>query len=198
MLGSHMAGGNSTEGRVKDDFYGTPKEATHSIMQALRPRLKEIEHRTIHEPCCDEGAMGKVMIEYGLKVLGTDINPRGYGYQKDFQKIASNGKKPVITNPPFSLAEELIVRSLEIWESDFLVLLLKSTYFHAGERQALFERHKPTNIFALPWRLDFHNLGRPTMECSWFVWDYRNEKPDCCDYQIAPNLNPKKRASKPA
>ncbi len=195
-LGSMMAGGNSATGRVEDDFYPTPPEATEALMQVIAGTLDK--SWTIHEPCCGDGAMAKVIAGHGFKVESTDIKPRGFGEEADYRELIMPQGQAVITNPPFTLAPDLITHALWIWEVDFLALLLKSTFFHAADRTSLFNRFRPSLIMPLPWRLDFQNRGRPTMECSWFIWDRRvvkglPEDPDTA-YRIAPNLNPKRRA----
>lgn len=194
-LGAMMAGGNPQEGRVEHDFYGTPPEATRSILQAYKPFLGQPEY--IHEPCCGDGAMSKIIMDYfpDSKVISTDLIDRGYGATKDIFSIPQTPARVVITNPPFNLAEDIIRHVLGVWKADVLMLLLKSTFFHAGERGhgGLFDEFRPSSIWPLPWRLDFHNLGRPTMETAWFVWDKNNPTADGYpSYRIAPNLNPKK------
>ena len=131
-------------------------------------------------------------------MVGTDINPRGFGTKAnilDIQKPLGDG---VITNPPFSKAEEIIRHVMGVLKPEYFALLLKSTFWHADERTALFNTYRPTMIAGLPWRPDFNGLGRPTMECSWVVWDQRhptyNRFPE---YHLLPNLNPRKRNSKP-
>lgn len=194
-LGAMMAGGNAADGRVEDDFYATPPEATKSILTAYGPFLWHPEY--IHEPCCGDGAMSKIILEHfkGVNVISTDLIDRGYGAVKDIYSIPRTPATVVITNPPFSEAEGIIRHVLGVWKADVLMLLLKSTFFHAADRaEGLFNEFRPSSIWALPWRLDFHNKGRPTMECSWFVWDKNNPTADGFpSYRIAPNMNPRKR-----
>jgi len=195
-IGAFMAGGNSQTGRVENDVYDTPEEVTQTLFTSL-PHFFPTG-QMIYEPCCGDGKMGRVIEKNGYGVIGTDINPRGYGSKADFKTLTSVPYKNVVTNPPFKDAEELIRKALGEWKVERLALLLKSTYFHASERTVLFDEFKPTHILALPWRPDFHGQGRPTMEMSWFVWDFTTVDAEC-SYRIAHNLNPKKKSSrKPA
>lgn len=196
-LGAMMAGGNPEDGRQEDDFYATPPEATKALLAAYGPFLKD--RGTILEPCCGDGAISKVLESEGYSVVSSDLVARGYGTQQNIFDV-QYGHPITITNPPFSIAEEIVRCVLGKLKSDCLCLLLKSTFFHADDRaQYLFNEFRPTRIYALPWRLDFMGLGRPTMECSWFIWDRSNPSLDGYpSYRIAPNLNPKrkKRAKK--
>lgn len=168
-LGAMMAGGNPAEGREDDDFYSTPKEATRALMQVLQP----IHTMQVWEPCCGEGAMSDTIASYGAKVLASDINPRGVGQTQDFFAMTElpAGIQAIITNPPWSRAEEFIRHAWETLKVDQMALLLKATYWHAATRLPLFRECTPAVIMPLTWRLDFKGLGRPTMECSWFLWD---------------------------
>lgn len=186
-LGSMMAGGNPADGRVEDDFYATPREGTQAVMTMLDLPPNSL----VHEPCCGDGGMATVIKEYGHRVIGTDLVARGFGHKVDIFSIKRQIGKVVITNPPFSLAEDIIRHAMEHMQPDTLALLLKSTFFHAGERQALFDQYRPSMIALLPWRLDFKGLGRPTMECSWFIWTKGFTGYPVT--RICPNLNPKKK-----
>jgi hypothetical protein len=192
-LGAMMAGGNSAEGRQEDDFYATPPEATQSLYAAYGAHLPHL----ITEPCCGDGAISKVLVQNGHTVYSTDLVDRGYGLQADIFSVGT-GSSCVITNPPFNIAEEIVRHVLGRWKSEILILLLKSTFFHADDRAAnLFNEFRPSRVYMLPWRLDFLGKGRPTMECSWFIWDKNNPTTDGFpSYRVAPNYNSKKRKTR--
>lgn len=162
-LGSAMAGGNSSEGRVEDDFYPTP----HGVTQAL---LKIVSFRgVIHEPCCGDGAMTRVLEDAGHKVVASDINPRGSGVARDFFTITKPVGHNIVTNPPFKIAVRMIEHGLTL-NPQVMAMVLKSTFWHARNRRDLFERTQPAMICPLLWRPDFLGLGRPTMEVMWCIW----------------------------
>lgn len=78
----------------------------------------------------------------------------------------------IITNPPFSCAEQFIRKCLDL-EKPF-AMLLKSQYWHAAGRWQLFMEHPPAFVLPLTWRPDFNfgkRGGNPTMEVLWTVWD---------------------------
>ena len=173
-LGSAMAGGNPTIARSKDDFYATPHEVTQALLQT------ETFTGRIWEPFGGDGAIVKVLKRAGYKdVVASDINPRAEGIAK---RSVFDVKTPVahciISNPPFQLADGKdvadVIEHLLSLRPRKLALMLKSTFWHAKGRAALFERTKPAAIYPLLWRPDFLGLGRPTMEVMWCVWKWGN------------------------
>ncbi|GAB7057372.1 hypothetical protein JCM16163A_41210 [Paenibacillus sp. YK5] len=81
------------------------------------------------------------------------------------------GCHAIITNPPFNLSADFILKA--IGEADVVAMVLKSQYWHASKRTKLFQQYPPAYVLALNWRPDFLNKergGSPTMECLWTVW----------------------------
>lgn len=165
-LGSAMAGGNATNGRQDDDFYPTPGNVTQALLTV------ETFPGPVLEPACGDGSMVRELEAAGYRVIASDINPRGVGKTIDFLglkgRLAANVS--IVTNPPFTLAVSFIEKAMELGASK-LCLVLKSTFWHAANRNPLWRRHQPARIYPLLWRPDFLGLGRPTMEVAWHVWD---------------------------
>lgn len=165
-----MAGGNSIRGREKDDFYRTPKEATKALCDVLGVG---VDHYIL-EPCCGDGAISKILVGRGATVQSSDLIDRGYGTQADFFSYTEMpaGFDTIITNTPFGkFPAKFINHAWHTLKVRQMALLLKSTYFHALDRSEIWDTARPCCILPLTWRLDFMELGRPTMECSWFLWD---------------------------
>lgn len=108
-------------------------------------------------------------------MISTDIRETGYGTggvdflqtRKDEQEIHA-----IITNPPFAMSEQFIRHALS-HDVPVVAMVLKSQYWHAAKRQALFEEFPPAYVLAMTWRPDFmggERGGAPTMECHWTVW----------------------------
>ena len=164
LVGSRIAGGNSEYGRCKGDFYPTPPEATIALMRFL-----SLEAGTkIWEPACGENHMVNAMLSAGdYTVIGTDIQSGD-----DFLSCAPKDCDWIITNPPFSIADDFAKRCMDLKKP--FALLLKSQYFHAKKRLGLFEQHQPEYILPLTWRPDFlfnqRGHGQPLMDMIWVVW----------------------------
>lgn len=167
-----IAGGSSAQNsRHASDFYETPPECTVALMR----HLPEWRKRGTWEPACGDGAIGKVLRDMcgGQAVVETDlrITARSLG-GVDFlrQTRMPEGTHQIITNPPFNLAAEFI-RHARSFGVPF-ALLLKSTFWHAAERRALFVETSPVKVLPLGWRpaMAPDRGGSPTMEFSWTVW----------------------------
>jgi hypothetical protein len=81
----------------------------------------------------------------------------------------------IITNPPFNLSEDFIRHALT--QAGTVAMVLKSQYWHAKKRSALFQEFPPAYVLPLTWRPDFLFNTRqpgdkvgPTMEVHWTVW----------------------------
>lgn len=174
---------NNTEKRRELDFYPTPPDVTHALMDflALPPR------QTIWEPACGDGAMVDVLKQYGKSlcngsfkgntVIATDIretsicsNPVDFLSTKEISSVDA-----IITNPPFNLSEEFIRHAIK--KAPVVAMLLKSQYWHAAKRMKLFNEFPPAYVLPLSWRPDFlfdtrkpGDKVNPTMEVAWSVW----------------------------
>ena len=166
-----LTGGNPHGTRKSSDFYPTPWEVTQALLDYLNipPGAK------IWEPACGEGHMVKVLEDNGFNVHATDI-----AFGQDFlSETLPSGTEWIITNPPFSLADEFIEKCIS--HNRPFALLLKSQFWHAKKRYRLFIEHPPAKILPLTWRPDFCFLDRkkgdraaPLMEVFWCVWDGRS------------------------
>ncbi len=171
LSGQNLTNSSKKNERRPTDFYETPEDVT----QVLLDYLSISTHYKIWEPACGEGKISKVLKENNYDVLSSDIRDVGYeaAFKFDFLNGSlKRGQDWIITNPPFSLAEQFIGRCL--LRNGSFALLLKSQYWHAKKRTALFKSCRPKYILALNWRPDFlygERGGNPTMECFWCVWE---------------------------
>lgn len=180
---SVIIGGVSTEHKRNDaDFYPTPPECT----VALLDHLTSFRGLSVWEPACGDGAISR-----GVTVLSTDLHDRGYGrFGIDFLNQHKSQADVIITNPPFALAEAFI-RKCAKFEVPF-AMLLKSTYWHAKTRHALFRETGPAAVCPMLWRPNFApERGKsPTMDVCWTVW--ADEPSDNCQYVPLPKPAPHK------
>lgn len=116
MVGASVDLHGDGKKRPASDFYVSPRIAT--------VRLLETEHfdGLIWEPCCGNGAISKVLVEYGHDVLSSDLHNWGYGidgvdflatqYPRQVQRRLGQ-VRAVVTNPPFGLATQIVERALD-------------------------------------------------------------------------------------
>lgn len=154
------AGGN----RRDNDFYPTPPECTVALLNFLEERFLIKPGDTIWEPACGDGAMSSVMQSKGYSVIGTDII-----YGQDYLTFDIDSDPDwIITNPPFSVAQEFISRSAS--KKKPFALLLKSQYWHSAKRLKVFQEFRPAFVLPLTWRPDFTGNGRSLLDMTWVVW----------------------------
>ena len=84
------------------------------------------------------------------------------------EELGSGRFHAVITNPPYSLAQEFLVRSLQ--HARWVIFLLRLNYL-GSERRADFMRKYPPDVYVLPNRPSFTGQGKTdATEYSWCVW----------------------------
>lgn len=72
-----------------------------------------------------------------------------------------------ISNPPFSIAMEVILKALEM--SGWVVMLLRLNYLGTTDRNEFFQTRMP-DIYVIPERPSFDGKGTDSIEYAWFVW----------------------------
>lgn len=173
MTASRITGGNTSFYRSQADFYPTPDDVTEALIFAIDPNP---ETTKIWEPACGDGRMVKCLERIGpYAVVGTDILTGN-----DFLATPlPDGCNWIITNPPFSQAEEFIRHAYELGVP--FAFLLKSQFWHARKRYPLFKDCPPDYIFPLTWRPDFlfgARGGSSLMDVAWNVWLRKDEAND--------------------
>ena len=161
---SRIVGGNTAYKRHESDFYPTPANVTCALLDFLELPIGT----TIWEPACGEGHMAEVMRDYGYEVIATDLQQGD-----DFLTSGDYNCDWIITNPPFSIADQFIQRCVRSGRP--FALLLKSQYWHAKSRLGLFRNNPPTFVCQLTWRPDFtfktRGKGSPLMDVMWVIWE---------------------------
>jgi hypothetical protein len=162
----NLANATQDNKRRELDFYPTPPDVTHALMEFIDMRIY-----TIWEPACGDGAMSEVLKMYSPDVISSDLRETGYGEGGVDFLTAHRDCDAVVTNPPFNVSEQFIRHALT--KAGTVAMVLKSQYWHAKKRAALFQEFPPAYVLPLTWRPDFmggERGGAPTMEVHWTVW----------------------------
>lgn len=177
--------------RHPDDFYRTPAWCTRAIL----PYVCRFglcwptggEGDVIVDPCCGDGAILDVIADTWPKAtrLGVEIDgdrciashDRGHRVSKrDALSVGPwHHTKPrlVITNPPYSLAEDFVRRALdEVAEGGVVAMLLRLPFL-ASMKRAAWLRSATPSVHVLPKRPSFTGKGTDSTDYGWFVWDGR-------------------------
>lgn len=170
--------------RNKSDFYQTPYSLTRLFLN-----MNDFDKtKTILEPCNGKGAITKILKEYNFKdIITNDINDKE---GIDFLKWNEDNKiSQIITNPPYRLAYDFVLKCKKV--CDRFALLLPLSYLHGKKRYDYiynvdtFKLKKVYIFTRYPLLTDkvYENGKHKTgmMVYSWFVWDK--------DYKGLPEIN---------
>ena len=104
---------------------------------------------TCLEPACGAGHMAKVLKEYFGEVKSADAYAYGYGPIRDYltYPYETDAFDWVITNPPFRLAKEFVLRSFRVAKRGIAILARTVFLESSGRYNAIF-REKPPTKFA--------------------------------------------------
>jgi len=131
-----------------DDF-PTPPWATRALIEHVIRDKSALAEITCLEPACGAGHMAKVLNEYFSEVHAADVSDYGYGQIRDFLSYpySAGAYDWVITNPPFRLAEDFVLRAIDVARVGVAILARTVFLESAGRYRAIFE-HSPPNVFA--------------------------------------------------
>jgi hypothetical protein len=158
------------------DFYETPEEVTREFLF----EYFEGDFHVILEPCAGSGKMVKVLRDrFPLAWIEANdirdsslipyVNKR---YTSDFLKMLKGDTDYdlIFTNPPYSLAEEIITHALETWSKATVVMLLRLNFLGSQKRKSFWDKHPVSEIYVLSKRPSFTGKGTDATEYAWFVW----------------------------
>ncbi len=154
------------------DFYPTPRWATQALVD------HESFKGTVWEPACGDGAMSEVLEENGLRVFSSDLHVRGFGKSGvDFLKYDTGVWPNIITNPPYNLAGEFVLRALKKSEKKVSLLLRLAFLEGAARQQNIFQKTPLARVWVFSERVTFYPKGEErasggTTAYAWFVWEH--------------------------
>ena len=160
--------------RQKDDFYPTPPEASQALLDK-----ENFGTGTIWECACGDGAISNVLKENEYNVYSTDLNDYGYGLSRvDYLMTVKPNDNIiyVVTNPPFKLAKEFILKTLDLNIPKSAFLLRLSFLESVRRYDSLFKNYPPIRVYVFKkrltiWRGDQERQGNGTVAYAWFVWE---------------------------
>lgn len=137
--------------REVNDYYATPKRAVIDLLD----RIKFNDY--ILEPAVGEGHIDKILKDHGYITYYSDIVHRGYEgtIEVDFLKADMIGLDvDIVTNPPYRLAQEFIVKSLDvILTGNKVAMLLPLTFLESIKRKQFFEDYPPKYVYVFSKRI---------------------------------------------
>lgn len=168
--------GESGYARIAGDAYYTEPWVTNALIEG-RGGLPV----RVWEPAAGNGAMSNVLKAWGCEVLETDIDPQAEGIEKrDFFDCKEAASQAIITNPPYSHAQQFIEHALNLTKphKGMVALLLRNEYDSAKKRKHLFKDHPAfdTKLVLLKrprWFAD--GASSPRHNFAWFIWNWNTQ-----------------------
>lgn len=175
LKGSSLAGGNPMRGREENDYYATNPKSTLALLS-----VENIVYPVL-EPCCGEGHISKLLTG---DVDSFDLIFRGYGIGGiDFLTFVPQKKyQDIVTNPPYKLFNEFLVKSLEI-ATHRVYFFGKLVALEGIQRSYLLEKSPLKYVYVFRSRQQPLQGGSEidpitgkrwagnTMAFAWFVWE---------------------------
>ncbi len=167
-----------TEPKDSPDDFPTPPWATRGLIEHVLEDKKSLANMSCLEPACGAGHMAKVLKEYFGQVQSADTHRYGYGQQRDFltYPYETNAVDWVITNPPFRLAEEFVLRALRVARHGVAILARTMFLESVGRYGAIFRDDPPTKFAQFAERVPMVR-GRLDIKATtatgyaWLVWE---------------------------
>ncbi len=160
--------------RNKSDYFQTPYSITEQLLE------REKFTGQIFESACGDGAILEILKKHGyMNTVAIDIKDND---SFDFLKYNNVTFNSIITNPPFSLATEFVIKAKELYTKK-IAFLLPLNYLHGQKRYKLkiFKELATVYVFTrYPLLTDkIRPDGKYKTGCivyAWYVWKKRHKK----------------------
>jgi hypothetical protein len=185
------------------EVYPTPEWCVHRLLDVFTPWGS-----CWFEPCVGEGAIIDAVRSHvsGIgECIGWYTNdarevPRPSGAilhsVHDVRELRADNHDVLITNPPYSLAEDIVRACIPMART--VIMLLPMPFHGSGGRASLIAEHRPSAIYQLPDRPIFAGTGSNSVEYGWFVWQADAPKlPYSPLYMLPTTPKEQRRAKRP-
>lgn len=139
------------------DFYPTPSWCYTNL------NIDWSLFTSAHEPCAGDHRIVKFLTSKGINTTHTEIL-EGTNFLQ-----WTGTTDLIISNPPFSLAQEFI--GYAIPRANTTIMLLRLNFLASIKRYDWWKNHSPTSLYVLSKRPSFTGEGTDATDYAWFVWD---------------------------
>ena len=153
------------------DYYATDPIAAEWLIKLEKLNLN------IWECAAGEGNLSKVFESNGFTVKSTDLIDRGYGTGGiDFLACEDKFDGDIVTNPPYSLAQDFIEHALSLIPiGNKVCMFLKVQFMEGKNRRRLFDNAPPIRIWVSSSRISCSKrnatYGGSMIDYAWDVWE---------------------------
>lgn len=169
-----LGASNHTEDeREINDYYATDPKAAELLLQL------ETFSNNIWECSAGEGHLSKIFEVHKYNVKSTDLIDRGFceGGIDFLSSEITKWNGDIITNPPYSLALDFILKALDIIpEGNKVAMFLKIQFLEGKRRKKLFLENPPQTVYVSSSRLlcakngKFRKGESSAVAYGWFIW----------------------------
>jgi len=191
------AAGRNLPGRSRQqlDQYMTPAWAVEALLAEAADSIPG----PVLDPCCGSGSILSALGGHPVERIGMDLDEGMVDLARQALRVADRpaegltdsavsgdflgplghvqgfvggwGVETIVTNPPYRLAEEFIVRSLAVLPSGGRVFALLRLGFLASQRRRhLYEGDRFRGVYVLTRRPSFVHGRTDASEYGWFWW----------------------------
>jgi len=123
---------NSEYARASNDWYVEPA-------WVLKPLIDVCTISEFHDPCCGSGTLPIEGKRLGLKTTGADLIQRNSAFPvQDYLKDIARHTN-IVTNPPYKLAEEIILHALNhSYELSKIAVFVPTKFLSSQRRHVIF------------------------------------------------------------
>lgn len=167
-----------TEPHDSLDDFPTPPWATRALCEWLAG-FQPLEQQTCREPTANRGHMVRPLREYFGAVLASDVHDYGVGFDvRDYlfgPAEHMSWTDWTVFNPPFRLAEEFILRALDLSRLGCATLVRVAFLESVGRYERLFSVTPPSHVLQFTERVVMHKgklapEGSTATAYAWVIW----------------------------
>lgn len=172
-----LGASNHTENeREKNDYYATDPLTIDELLK------KETLNHNVWECACGGLHLSNKLKELGYNVRTSDLVKRVEDDNievLDFLSYQGKYDGDIVTNPPYILAKEFVLKALDIVnEGNKVVMFLKLLFLESQNRyEELFKLYPPKKIYVFSKRVrcqingDFSKKDSSAICYAWYVWE---------------------------
>lgn len=176
---SHAVMAQRIEPNDSPDDFPTPPWATRALLEhVINENQANFRDMTCLEPACGAGHMARVLQEYFSNVVASDAFTYGYGDVRDYLRAPYESASVdwVITNPPFRLAKDFVLQSLDVARVGVAILARTVFLESIGRYDEIFSKEPPSKFAQFVERVPMVR-GRLDGSAStatgyaWLIWE---------------------------
>ena len=178
-----MSSTNRGACRIEKDYYRTPIYEIEKFLHVFNKDIMELDGKTILDPCAGGDQMNAVMpYPFALEKYTDGFNQFTIDIREDSparvhcdyltKDIGGNKFDLIISNPPFSLAQEFIDKALkDVVVGGYVVMFLPLNYLGTDKRRDWWLNKMPKYICVHSHRPSFTPDGKTdSREYAHFIW----------------------------